>query len=60
MCLKEAEVQATVRWQLSQDIVVGRCVGGFPFAMLLLWHFTQVPGAIPLWVKKAGFQLVVR
>ena len=28
--------------------------------MVLLWHFTQLPGAIPLWVKKAGLQFVVR
>ncbi len=60
MCLNEAEPQATVRWQLSQDIVVGRWAGGFPFATLLLWHRSQLPGAIPLCVKKAGFHVVVR
>ena len=39
---------------------MGRCVEGFPWAVLLLWHFAQLPGATPLWVKKAGLQLVVR
>lgn len=35
-CLKDADAQATVRWQLSQDMVVGMCEAGFPVAMLLL------------------------
>jgi hypothetical protein len=57
--LNEAFAHVTVRWQLSQDIAVGRWVAGLPWAMVLLWHRAQLPGAMPLCVKKAGFQLVV-
>jgi hypothetical protein len=47
-CLKGMPVQATVLWQLSQDIVVWMCVADFPCIMLLLWHVAQLPGATPL------------
>lgn len=36
------------------------CEDGLPTVIALLWQLTQLPGAIPLCVKNAGFQLVVR
>ena len=45
--LKEAGLQPVVRWQASQDWVVGRCVGVLPAALVPLWQEAQAPGATP-------------
>ena len=60
MWLKVAGVQPDVRWQVSQDCVVGMCVVGLPVAVVPLWQVAQVPGAMPAWLKVAGVQALVR
>ena len=45
-----------VRWQASQDWVVGMWLPGFPVAVLPLWQLAQAPGLTPLWLKLAGVQ----
>jgi hypothetical protein len=40
-----------VRWQLSQEAVVGTCVAGLLTAFVPLWQDTQVPGTTPEWLK---------
>ena len=54
-----AGFHAEVRWQLSQESVVGRCVAGLPVAVLPLWQVAHVPGATPVWLNVAGFHAVV-
>ena len=49
-----------VRWQLSQDAVVGTWFGVLPFAVVPLWQVAQVPGVTPEWLNVAGVQPVVR
>ena len=41
-------------WQLSQELLVGMCAAGLPWAFLPLWQFVHVPGATPAWLKAAG------
>ena len=49
-----------MRWHASHACVVGTCELGLPVAVEPLWQVAHVPGAIPAWVKVAGFQAVVR
>ncbi|QLQ01501.1 MAG: hypothetical protein HZY77_10135 [Thiobacillus sp.] len=50
---------AVVRWQASQDAVVGMWVVGLPVAVVPLWQVEHVPGAMPVWLKVAGVQALV-
>jgi hypothetical protein len=40
---KRAGIQALVVWQLSQALLLGRCLTGLPVASLPLWQLKQVP-----------------
>ena len=46
--LKVEGSQAVVRWQASQDWVVGMWLPGLPAAVLPLWQLAQVPGLTPV------------
>jgi hypothetical protein len=47
-CVKDADVQALVLWQASQEAVVGIWVEGLPVAIVPLWQVAQLPWAIPV------------
>jgi len=48
-------------WHESHAAVVVMCpVAGFPVADVPLWQVAQLPAAIPVWLKVAGFHAVVR
>jgi hypothetical protein len=53
-------VQPVVRWHVSQDLLVTKCVVGLPFALVPLWQVAHVPGATPVCVNEAGIHAVVR
>ena len=57
--LKVAGVQAVVRWQSSQVLVVARCVAVLPVAVVPLWQEKQFP-VMPEWLNVAGVQPLVR
>ena len=58
--MKVAGVHADVRWQASQDCVVGRWFDGLPVAVVPLWQVAQLPAVTPLWLNVAGSHAVVR
>lgn len=53
-------VQAVVRWQASQDLVVAKWLPDLPVAVLPLWQVLQLPGVIAVWLNVAGVHAVVR
>ena len=48
-----------LRWQLSQEAVVGTWLGGLPGAVVPLWHVAHVPDATPVWSKRAPTNVLV-
>ena len=58
--LNVAGSHAVVRWQASQDCVVGKWFDGLPAAVVPLWHVAHEPAVTPLWLNVAGSHAVVR
>ncbi len=54
-----AGIQAPVRWQLSQEAVVGRWLRDLPEAVMPLWQVVQLPMVTPEWVKRAPTKVCV-
>ncbi|OIP11440.1 MAG: hypothetical protein AUK49_01005 [Betaproteobacteria bacterium CG2_30_68_42] len=49
-----------MRWQVSQDCVVGMWLPDLPVALDPLWQVEQLPGVTLPWSIVAGFHPLVR